>query len=62
VPTCVGIALILDSYRDHCDVLYCTPHSSGFRAPCIWMFLTSLGENYFFNNLLHGMLLDLWSW
>jgi len=29
-----------------------TPHSSGFRAPCIWMFLTSLGENYFFNNLL----------
>ncbi len=26
----------------HCDVRESTPHSSGFRAPCIWMFLTSL--------------------
>ena len=32
----------------------CTTHSSGFRAPCIWMFLTSLGEIYFFNNRIAG--------
>jgi hypothetical protein len=33
-----------------------TPHSSGFRAPCIWMFLTSLRENYFYNSLLRFLL------
>jgi len=36
-PICC-VALILR----HCDVRYSTTHSSGFRAPCIRMFLTSL--------------------
>jgi hypothetical protein len=27
--------------------IQCTPHSSGFRAPCIWAFLISLGKMSF---------------
>ena len=30
--------------RRHCGVLLCTPHSSGFRKPCIWTFSISLSE------------------
>ena len=47
-PICF-VALILR----YCDVPRSTPHSSWFRAPWIRMFLTSLKENYFFNNLLN---------
>jgi hypothetical protein len=31
----------------HCGVLLCTPHSSGFRKPCIWAFSISLSETAF---------------
>jgi len=41
-PLCC-VALILR----HCDVLERTPHSSGFCAPCICMFLNSLGKLLF---------------
>src|SRR4030067_1699877 len=30
-----------------CGVQPSTPHSSGFRAPCIWPFLTNLGKMIF---------------
>jgi hypothetical protein len=30
--------------RRHCGVLLCTPHSSGFRKPCIWTFSINLLE------------------
>lgn len=36
-PIC-GVALVLR----HCGVLNGTPHSSGFRAPCIWTFFSIL--------------------
>jgi hypothetical protein len=31
----------------HCGVLLRTPHSSGFRKPCIWTFSISLSEANF---------------
>ncbi len=31
-----------------CDVQVSTPHSSGFREPCIWAFLTNLKNQSLF--------------
>jgi hypothetical protein len=41
-PIC-GVVLILR----RCSVHPSTPHSSGFRAPCIWAFLSSLKKIIF---------------
>jgi hypothetical protein len=35
-----------------CDVRPGTSHSSGFRAPRIWAFLSILNKDHFFKNLL----------
>jgi len=43
-----GVALI----PRRCDVLDCTTHSSGFRAPCIWTFLNSLRNSHLNGSLL----------
>ncbi len=42
MPIC-GVPLILR----RCSVHSSTPHSSGYRAPCIWAFLISLLEMSF---------------
>jgi thiol-disulfide isomerase/thioredoxin len=50
MPSC-DVALILR----RCGVHLGTLHSSGFRAPCIWAFLSSLQKNNFFSKLLMVM-------
>ena len=41
-----------------CGVLLRTPHSSGFRAPCIWTFLYSLPTGCFSTPSFAGMTLQ----
>jgi hypothetical protein len=41
MPIC-GVSLTLR----HCGVQISTPHSSGFRGPCIWTFLINLYFSY----------------